>query len=118
MPTIPDRNVPIIPTGFVRVTGTEMIRLIGAAFGAFVLSAGLIAETIQAAKPSQAQSPSRARKPAMAVAHEAETMPVESQAALVKQYCVGCHNDKGKAGQLSLASFDPGQADQTAETTE
>jgi len=95
-----------------------MIRLIGAAFGAFVLSAGLIAETIQAAKPSQAQSPSRARKPAMAVAHEAETMPVESQAALVKQYCVGCHNDKGKAGQLSLASFDPGQADQTAETTE
>ena len=26
--------------------------------------------------------------------------------AVVKQYCVGCHNDRAKAGTLSLASFD------------
>jgi len=30
----------------------------------------------------------------------------DPQTALVKQYCVGCHSEKGKAGQLSLASFD------------
>src|SRR5579859_3938086 len=30
----------------------------------------------------------------------------DPQTALVKQYCAGCHSEKGKAGQLSLASFD------------
>src|SRR4051812_3147017 len=36
----------------------------------------------------------------------------------VRQYCVGCHSEKGKAGGLSLASYDPAHADQQAETTE
>ena len=30
----------------------------------------------------------------------------ESQTAVVKQYCTGCHSDRGKAGNLSLVSFD------------
>src|SRR5215831_2406964 len=29
----------------------------------------------------------------------------KAQDALVKQYCSGCHSEKGKAGGLSLASF-------------
>jgi hypothetical protein len=29
-----------------------------------------------------------------------------AQTALVKQYCAGCHSDRGKAGGLSLAAFD------------
>ena len=29
---------------------------------------------------------------------------------MVKQYCVGCHSDRGKAGQLTLASFDAAKA--------
>src|SRR6188508_470996 len=32
------------------------------------------------------------------------------QNALVKQYCTGCHNDRAKAGQLSLAAFDAAAA--------
>ena len=32
------------------------------------------------------------------------------QNALVKQYCVTCHNDRAKAGQMSLAAFDAAQA--------
>jgi hypothetical protein len=32
------------------------------------------------------------------------------QTALVKQYCTGCHNDRAKAGQLSLAAFDASNA--------
>src|SRR5688572_32300488 len=32
------------------------------------------------------------------------------QSAMVKQYCTGCHNDRAKAGQLSLASFDAARA--------
>ena len=29
---------------------------------------------------------------------------------MVKQYCTGCHNDRAKAGQLSLAAFDASNA--------
>ncbi len=32
------------------------------------------------------------------------------QTALVKQYCTGCHSDRAKAGQLTLASFDASTA--------
>jgi hypothetical protein len=32
------------------------------------------------------------------------------QTALVKQFCTGCHSDRGKAGQLTLASFDASKA--------
>ncbi len=34
------------------------------------------------------------------------TQPPASQTAVVKQYCVGCHNDRTQAGQLTLAAFD------------
>jgi len=45
--------------------------------------------------------------PAMAVSHGSGALAIDAQSALVKQYCVTCHNDKGKAGGLSLAAFDP-----------
>ncbi|HEX6163646.1 MAG TPA: DUF1587 domain-containing protein, partial [Vicinamibacterales bacterium] len=32
------------------------------------------------------------------------------QNAMVKQFCTGCHNDRAKAGQLSLAAFDAATA--------
>src|SRR5438093_9093843 len=43
---------------------------------------------------------------------------VEAQNQLVKQYCAGCHSDRGKAGGLSLASFDAAQIDTHAEIGE
>ena len=42
----------------------------------------------------------------MSVAHASGTLSVEQQNALVKQYCATCHSDRGKAGGLTLASFD------------
>jgi len=39
-----------------------------------------------------------------------EPPPPDPQTALVRQYCAGCHSDKGRAGQLSLASFDATKA--------
>jgi cytochrome c551/c552 len=42
----------------------------------------------------------------------------EAQTALVKQYCAGCHSEKGKAGGLSLAAFDAGAAAQHADVAE
>jgi hypothetical protein len=57
----------------------------------------------------------------MAVAHKTETLPAmsaESQTALVKQYCAGCHSEKGRAGQLSLTGFDAAHVDQHADVAE
>jgi len=55
----------------------------------------------------------------MAVAHKTDTQPAAAPTPdLTKQYCVGCHSEKGKAGGLSLVSFDPTHADQNAEVSE
>src|SRR5262252_2240353 len=44
--------------------------------------------------------------------------PPDPQTALVKQYCAGCHSEKGRAGQLSLASFDATKAADNAAVAE
>jgi hypothetical protein len=51
--------------------------------------------------------PAAVKAPAMAVGHGTGALTIESQSTLVNQYCVTCHSEKGKAGGLSLASFDP-----------
>src|SRR5258708_6062800 len=73
----------------------------------FALAAGLSAQTTPA------------RKPAMAVAHK-PTAPTaaEPQPEITRQYCIGCHSEKGKAGGLSLVSFDAAHADQNADVAE
>jgi hypothetical protein len=71
------------------------------------------AQTGQAPKIAPVAAKPAAPKPA--VSHPAVAMPdssgmtAEAQTALVKQYCVGCHNDRAQAGTLSLASFDAGK---------
>jgi mono/diheme cytochrome c family protein len=114
------RNRPYNPALGLSAYGVRMTRFVGVAAGAFVLSAALAANTAQTA---QTQSPAGAgtpaRKPPVAVAHPTTTSP-DAGAALVKQYCVVCHNEAGakRAGGLSLASFDPAQVDQQAEVAE
>jgi len=44
--------------------------------------------------------------------------PGDPDSALVKQYCAGCHSERGKAGGLSLASFDASAAVEHAPTVE
>ena len=88
---------------------------------AAVIAAGsltLAAQTAPApAKPARATP---ATKPAMAVAHKTEQAAAEPQSDIVKTYCVGCHNDRGKdrAGSLTLASFDAAHAEQQPEIAE
>src|SRR5256885_13237394 len=80
----------------------------------------LAAQTAPApAKPARSTPPS-ATKPAMAVAHKTEQAAAEPQSDIVKTYCVGCHNDRGKdrAGSLTLASFDAAHAEQQPEIAE
>ena len=42
----------------------------------------------------------------------------DAQNAVLKRYCVGCHNDKLKTGGLSLEAFDVSRAAEYAETSE
>src|SRR5437763_442646 len=59
-------------------------------------------------RPAQA----RPQTPAPVPAHSQDFNPV------VRRYCVGCHNDKGKSGGLSLAAFDVAKAAQNPEVAE
>jgi len=103
-----------------------MTRLILAVLVAAIPSLHLAATSEQApAAPAAAP----ARQPARAVPTAAPT-PVASHApaapafgateqnAMVKQYCVGCHSDRGKAGGLTLASFDTAKAGDDVVLTE
>ena len=48
----------------------------------------------------------------------AQTAPSDPQTALVRQYCAGCHSERGKSGGLSLAAFEATSAAQHGEVTE
>ena len=85
------------------------------ALGAAILNVGALASSQPPAQPS---APA---KPAMAVAHPtttSATLTAEAQTALVKQYCAGCHSEKGKAGGLTLAGFEAATIDQRADVGE
>jgi hypothetical protein len=45
-------------------------------------------------------------------------MTAAAQAELVKQYCTGCHNDRSKAGELTLAGWNVTRASSDRELTE
>ncbi|MCC7178352.1 MAG: DUF1592 domain-containing protein [Acidobacteria bacterium] len=73
---------------------------------------GASAAAAQAPPAATAAAPRAARPtataPAMMTAHATSGFPVTEQNALVKQYCATCHNDRAKAGGLTLAAFDAG----------
>lgn len=66
-----------------------------------------------------AQSSATAPKPAASHQVTAANVAAE-QTALVKQYCVTCHNDRGKdrAGSLTLAGFDAADIEHNGEVAE
>jgi mono/diheme cytochrome c family protein len=89
----------------------------------FFIAAGAVAVLGAAAGAqtgtSQHRSPApTAPRPAPAVAHKTQTPAPTPSPDVVKQYCVGCHSEKGKAGGLSLVNFDATKADEQAETAE
>ena len=59
---------------------------------------------------AQAPQPSTDPKPVASHAAPEPVFGIAEQNAMVKQYCTGCHSDRGKAGQLTLASFDSAKA--------
>ena len=106
-----------------------MKRFLLAIPGTLVLALGMAAANGQAARvqapaPAAAATTSAPAKPAPAqpvpVASHRSTagMSVEAQTAMVKQYCATCHNDRAKAGALTLASFNAANLGDHAELVE
>ncbi len=65
------------------------------------------------------QTGGAARGPALAATHDdADAIPADAHNAVIKQYCVLCHNDQMLTGNLSLAAVDVTRAEQSAEVVE
>jgi len=60
----------------------------------------------------------RAQAPAAPAPAAAATRPVSPQKALVDQYCMGCHSDRGKAGGLALSELNLDAVSQHPEIAE
>ena len=84
------------------------------ALAALVLPAAVAALSASPAPRATAQAP----RPAPSHAAAVPAAPVSSLNDTVQTYCVGCHNDRAKAGDLSLASFDVAAAATHAEVAE
>jgi len=77
-----------------------MPRLVPAVAAVWLCSVSL---TAQSARPQPAAVPG---------------VPADAATQTVKQYCIGCHSDRGKAGGLSLASFDVTRAAEHPDVSE
>src|SRR5262245_30650550 len=75
---------------------TGMRRLVATAAGVWVCVLGLAAQS-RPPRPASATPPAAAPASPIADAAEADTAT-----QTVRQYCIGCHSDRGKAGDLSL----------------
>jgi hypothetical protein len=86
-----------------------------------VLFTGLLAVTVSAgiagSPPPQARAPQADRA---TPAQRPSATPIASPTPndTVKTFCVGCHNDNVRRGELSLASFDVSRATEHAEIAE
>ncbi len=68
--------------------------------------------------PAQRAAESAAQPQKRLNADQTDPLAVQAQNQLVGQYCTGCHNDRTKAGGLSLAAFDAASVVEHAETAE
>jgi mono/diheme cytochrome c family protein len=100
-----------------------MLPLVGVAVATLSLAAQSV-PPMRPSAPAAAKPPIQtpaAPKPAVSHAEPpalASGAPLEAQTALVKQYCATCHSERGKAGGLSLASFDAATAVENADVSE
>ena len=76
----------------------------------------LIAAALAVAAPARGQQAPRPTIPP--AASHAPVLTSAAQAELVKTYCTGCHNDRSKAGELSLVGWDVTRASAQRELTE
>jgi hypothetical protein len=93
-----------------RFVGGTFVLLVLVVFQGAVARIGLAQRT-----SSPAQSSAPATRDAAKAAAPASA---QDQTAVIRRYCVGCHNDRSKTGGLSLEAFEVGRAAEHAEITE
>ncbi|MGH9172916.1 MAG: DUF1587 domain-containing protein, partial [Vicinamibacterales bacterium] len=91
--------------------------------GVAIVGLGVASGTGHAERETATSARQAAPAPQMVPAHPAPSpasalATAESQTRLVKQYCVGCHSERGKSGGLSLAAFNVAQAPETPAVAE
>jgi cytochrome c551/c552 len=87
-------------------------------FGVVLLCCLSAASMILAQKPAALPSATTPAAPGRTQATAAPAMSVESQNAMLKQYCSGCHNDQLKTGNMSLSEIDLAHVDKNLELAE
>src|SRR5947209_1518089 len=70
------------------------------------------------APPAQTSAPARPAARKLVAPPPTPASAATADTAVVKQYCSGCHSDRGKAGGLSLAAFDVAHAPEQAPVAE
>jgi hypothetical protein len=115
--SIPSLQLALVAQGSPAATPSERPR----AQGAQTPKPAPVAPAVSHASASAREQSGELRRDLAVAAKGREGGPVfgaAEQTALVKQYCVTCHNDRAKAGQLTLAAFDAARATEHLETTE
>src|ERR1051326_1532003 len=85
----------------------------------FAVKIGLAQQAQAPAARSTAKTPAIAHSQAPAANVAAVSlMPVDSQKALLKKYCEGCHNDRAKTGGMTLTALDLAHVEQNPQLTE
>ncbi|HEX6217626.1 MAG TPA: DUF1592 domain-containing protein [Vicinamibacterales bacterium] len=98
-------------------TGSTLLIVLVTIASAFAAGEQRAAPARAASAPAQVPS-ATAPKPAASHSPAVTTLLPAEQTALVKQYCVTCHNDRTKAGQLSLQAFDAAKLEEHGELAE
>src|SRR5687767_14710819 len=80
--------------------------------------AGIVFVVCLFTAPIAAQQAPKPQSPMAPMASHPTAMTPAAQAELVKQYCTGCHNDRAKAGELTLAGWNVTRASAERELTE
>jgi uncharacterized protein DUF1592/uncharacterized protein DUF1588/uncharacterized protein DUF1585/uncharacterized protein DUF1587/uncharacterized protein DUF1595 len=96
-----------------------LIRTHGVFLATLVAGIGLQAAAATGGPAAAQRAPAKAAPAKAAPAKTAPATPApQDHTAIVRRYCVTCHNDARKSGGLSLAAFDVARAAENAETAE
>ncbi len=68
--------------------------------------------------PAKPAAPAKPATPVKPVTAPPSALAAQDHTAVIKQYCTGCHSERGKAGGLSLVDFDVAKAGANSDVAE
>ncbi len=83
-----------------------------------LLGTALLGLTLSAAPPARRVPAARSAAPKMAASHDPAPLSQAAQDKVINEYCLGCHDDDGRAGGMSLQDFRPAEAEKQPELAE